>query len=319
MDPYVEDHLQWRLMCPGDMAALTELRRQIEAFDDTMISAVERLVGVDETGLDENCVGGWDNYGSLLAYGWNVVDPDPDAARVTLTGGVHPTQRFLSIGRNLLLWQQTRAVEWRDAERPGHDLELRSYVEAVQPGLRHVLLLFGFTEERHFIDMHRYLDDVPVPRDVDGISFVPFHTERSDELHDLHHLCFSADAAIDHDHWNKSLARVRHDWSWLAIDRGATVGYVLSGEDDAAAMDGVVEGWTGRFGVHPAHRRRGIASALLERTMVSMADSSCPGAGIGVDTTDPDVPGRMVALLGYEVRDSVLLMVKTMQGAKSVS
>lgn len=317
MDAYVEDHLHWRLIVPGDMDELTTLRHQIEAFDDTLFAAGEGLVRMgDANSLDLNCVGGWDDYGSLLAYGYNLVDFDSEGARVTLAGGVHPTHRYQSVGRHLLNWQQRRAREWRDADRPGLDLWLGCYVEGGQTGLRHLLEKSGFREERHFIDMHRRLDDVPVPRGVEGISFEPFDTTRSDEVHELHHLCFSADANADHDHWDQSLARVRQDWSWLALNDGEAVGYVLSGEDDAAAMDGVVEGWTDRIGVHPAHRRRGIASALLERTLVSMAGSRCPGAGIGVDTTDAAVPGALSGWLGYEPRDTVLLMSKTIPGGE---
>lgn len=320
MDVYVEDNLHWRLLVRNDMDDLSRLRHQIEAFDDPLLAAGEGLAGLDDAdNLELNCVGGWDNYGSLLAFGCNLVDHDSDGARMILAGGVHPTHRYQSIGRHLLTWQQGRAREWRDVERPGQDLWIGCYVEAGQPGLRHLLGLSGFREERHFIDMHRGLDDVPVPRSVDGISFVPFDMARSDELHRLHHLCFSADAKPDHDHWAKSLARVRHDWSWLAINDGEAVGYVLSGEDDASGQDGVVEGWTDRIGVHPAHRRRGIASALLERTMVAMAHSRCPGAGIGVDTTGEEEPRVLRGWLGYEPRDSVLLMSKTMPGGDSVS
>ncbi|RMB58763.1 GNAT family N-acetyltransferase [Tessaracoccus antarcticus] len=320
MDHWVEDHLQWRLMTAEDAGELTHLREQIEVFDDTMFSGVEQLGRTAWlASLEDDCVGGWDHYGSLVAYGWNVPDTDPKRARVTLAGGVHPTHRDLSIGRNLIAWQEARAMAWRDRHRPGLDLWLGSYVEDVQPGLRHLLRSTGFHEERHFFDMHRRLDDVPTPRSIDGIDFVPFELSRSDEVHNLHHLCFLADVPADQDHWDKSLPRIRPDWSWVALQGEEAVGYALSGIDDAAAMDGVVEGWTDRLGVHPAHRRRGIASGLLEHTMVSMAQSGCPGAGIGVDTQDPNLPRFLHGSLGYESRDAVVLMAKTIPVAESVS
>lgn len=317
MDSFVEDHLHWRLMNDGDMDDLGRLRHQIEAFDDMLIPAVERLVGLDDVQLDENCVGGWDNYGSLLAYGWNIVDPNPDLARITIAGGVHPTHRYLSIGRRLLEWQQARALEWRDEQHPGRDLWLGCYVEAMQPGLRHLLENMGFQDERHFIDMHRRLTKLKTPRTIDGVSIVPFNLSRSEEVHQLHHVCFGAD--IHHDHWDISLARVRNEWSWVAVKDGKTVGYVLSGEDQAAAMDGVVEGWTERLGVHPDHRRQGIAVALLEHTLKSMADSQCSDAGIGVDTVDAGFLQVLNNTLGYEQRDSVQLMSKTIPAEESVS
>ena len=311
VDSYVEDHLHWKPVTAEDLEELDCLREQIGSLDDTMLSVTDRPVELGgEDGLDENCIGGWDNYGSLLAYGWNVVDPDPGRARVTLVGGVHPTHRYLDIGRKLLAWQQARAMEWRDAHRPGMDLWMGCYVEAGQPGLQHNLETTGFGVERHFIDMHRTLEALPAPRQVDTVQFVPFEREHSDELHGLHHLCFGAD--INQDHWETSLARVRKDWSWVAVTDEGAVGYVLSGEDRDEGSDGPSEGWTERLGVHPEYRRHGIASALLERTLVSMSQSGCAAAGIGVDTTEPNGAGSLQRVLGYEEGDRVLLMSRTL-------
>ncbi len=318
MDCYVEDHLNWKPVTPADLEELDCLREQIGSLDDALLSATERPVDLaGDDGLDGNCIGGWDNYGSLLAFGWNVVDPDPGLARVTLVGGVHPTHRYLAIGRKLLAWQQARAVEWWQARRPGTDLWMGCYVEAGQPGLHHNLRNAGFVVERHFIDMHHSLRTVPVPRDVDGVSFVPFEHGHSDELHTLHHLCFGAD--VNHDHWETSLSRIRPDWSWVALTDEGAIGYVLSGDDGEEGLDAPLEGWTERLGVHPHHRRRGIASALLERTLLSMSRSGCVSAGIGVDTTEPDAGVALQATLGYEQGDSVLLMSKIVTAGKSVS
>ncbi len=318
MSYYVEDHLNWRPVGAADLEELECLREQIEIFDDSMLSSADSIVQLGgEAGPEENCVGGWDNYGSLLAYAWNVVDPDPGRARITMAGGVHPTHRYLAIGRKLLTWQQKHAIKWRDAHRPGMDLWLGCYVEAGQPGLQHNLTNAGFVLERHFIDMHRTLDTVPTPRDVEGVEFVPFERSHSDELHDLHHVCFGAD--VNHDHWETSLARIRADWSWVAVAGDRAIGYVLSGEENEDSADGRLEGWTERLGVHPADRRRGVASALLERTLVSMSQSGCAAAGIGVDMTEPDTGVRLQVALGYVQGDSVLLMSKTLAAEKSVS
>lgn len=59
--------------------------------------------------------------------------------------------------------------------------------------------------------------------------------------------------------------------------------------------------------------------ALLEHTLKSMADSQCSDAGIGVDTVDAGFLQVLNNTLGYEQRDSVQLMSKTIPAEESVS
>jgi len=77
----------------------------------------------------------------------------------------------------------------------------------------------------------------------------------------------------------------------------------------------VVEGGCGRGGVAGAHRHQGVAEALLARSLRSMADSGCPAAGIGVDTRNRAVADWLHRVLGYEERDSVTLLGKSIPAA----
>ncbi len=310
MEPYVEGHLHWRFLTMDDWDEVTGLRAQLAALDDSLMPAIDRVVGVDFDLQEADAVGGWDSYGSLLAFGCSFRAPEPDPLRIYLIGGVHPTHRYQGIGSALLSWQEQQAIAWRDEHRPGEELWLGCYGEMLQPGLQRLLESRGFTVERYFIDMHRNLDQLPHPAEIPGIHFEIFTEGLSSQILTLHNACFTS--SVSEQAWRESLQAdtFRADWSWVALQDGEVVGYCLSGTDDGAGLDGVMEGWCDRLGVADGHRHRGVAQSLLARAMHSMADSGCPAAGIGVDTRDKAAADWLNRVLGYEVRDGVTLYVK---------
>ena len=316
MELYIENHLKWRLLTPDDWDEMLSLRAQLEALDDLVLPATDRVIGGAARSMTAgDAIGGWDSYGNLSAFGWNIPEPGSHPAKLFLLGGVHPTHRYQGIGRALLAWQEERALAWRDEQHPGEPIWLGSYVEADQTCLRHLLVQRGFLAERYFFDMHRELFDLPRPHDIPGLVFENFTPERSRQVLELHNSCFSA--RIDDDAWAESLGEetFRADWSWVALRGDEVVGYCLSGTDDAAGLDGVMEGWCDRLGVAGAHRHQGVAEALLARSLRSRADSGCPAAGIGVDTRNRAVADWLHRVLGYEERDSVTLLGKSIPAA----
>lgn len=318
MEPYVDERLQWRALTPADLEDLAALRSQIELLDDPLITGVDRMVqDSDIATMAMSSTGGWDDYGNLLAYGWNIARPD-GILSVHLLGGVHPTHRHMGIGRRLLQWQVDNAMEFRALHHPDMDLWLGCYVDQGHPGLGKALRGLHFTRERFFYDMHRELTHLPTLREVPGIDVVGFDPSYSEAVRTLHNLCFAdpqAPREISRQAWDALLVRdsFRSGWSWVALADGRPVGYAMSGVDEVVAADDeipddVVVGWTGQLGVDPAFRGRGIALALLSRTLRSMAADGCAMAGLGVDTTDPASPALLARELGYEARDGLELM-----------
>ncbi|MCW2810356.1 MAG: family N-acetyltransferase, partial [Friedmanniella sp.] len=76
--------------------------------------------------------------------------------------------------------------------------------------------------------------------------------------------------------------------------------YALSSayEQDWQAQ-GFSQGWTDRLGVRPEWRGRGIASALLYRSMQSFRAAGLDAAGLGVDADDEKGAVRLYEQLGY--------------------
>lgn len=317
MNSWIEQHLDWRPLTAEDIAQLRELRHQIEELDDSVMNTVERIVDLDSVDLIlEDSIGGWDQYGNLLAYGLNVTTTIKDVPRALLLGGVHPTHRYLRIGRSILAWQEERALEYRDTHAPGSDLWIGCYCESSQPGLQRLLQRRGFVPERLFHDMYRDLDRLPPPGDVDEITFAPWDPDALERVRRLHNQCFakSRQTNVDSESWAESLEtpNFRPAWTWLARHGDRIVGYALTREDDAPDGDSTGrQAWTDRLGVHPDYRGRGISTALLLRALRAMADDGCVRAGIGVDTTHENFLDHLEAHLGYRTRDAITLMSKT--------
>lgn len=314
MNDWLEEHLDWRPLRPEDLQQVDELRLQIEELDDSMLRAMERENELPpDHQLENNAIGGWDNYGNLLAYGINVAGAVDDRPRVLLVGGVHPTHRYLKIGRALLAWQEAQAKAWRDLRFPGEELWLGCYAERNQPSLRRMLERNSYRPERLFHDMYRDLSRLPEPTQVDGVEFTQWDESCVEETRALHNRCFKDFRlrGIDETGWRQSVTHdaFRSQWSWVARKNGAIVGYALAHVDLPSGTE-ELHSWTDRLGVDPAYRGQGISTALLTRGLHAMAADGCLSAGIGVDTVNENFLEHLEHHLGYATRDAITLMSK---------
>lgn len=315
MNSWLEEHLDWRPLTPADLPQVEELRLQIEELDDSILRAQEtedELPRVHD--IEDNAIGGWDNYGNLLAYGINIAGAVDDQPRVLLVGGVHPTHRYLKIGRAVLAWQEDAATAWRDLRFPGADLWIGCYAERNQPSLRRLLERNDYRPERLFHDVYRDLTSVPPANPIDGIEFTPWDETCMEETRHLHNRCFMDFRlrGIDEHGWRESLSHedFRPDWSFVARSGGHIVGYALA-HADLPAGSTELQSWTDRLGVAPEFRGRGISTALLVRGLHAMAADGCVSAGIGVDTVNENFLKHLEHRLGYATRDAITLMSKT--------
>ena len=65
--------------------------------------------------------------------------------------------------------------------------------------------------------------------------------------------------------------------------------------------DGSRLGFTEAISVQPAHRRRGLARALLAASLRAVRDAGATLAGLGVDSQNPNQAQALYASMGYEV------------------
>ncbi len=262
---------------------------------------------------------GIDDAGEVRAAA--VVDLRPGDAsllRAWCLGTVHPDWRGRGIGRTVLEWQLARAQDLVRERRAGG--------EPLVPGLacvgtdehtvdRHRLArAAGMTPRRWFLVMQRDLTD-PVPEvSLDaGLRLVPYSADLDEAIRHAHNEAFQ-----DHwgsqpwtpeawQQWETGHRDFRADWSFAVLDGdphagGDVAAYALSAGFPADwAAKGYTEGWTGKLGVRRGWRGRGLAKALLARSMQAFRASGMQFATLDVDAESLTGAVRLYEGLGYTV------------------
>ena len=304
--------MQFELVAIGrqDIPAIHDLTRRWERHWNSPIATSESEVA--ETFDDPYLAPDLDTRGvwageRLVAFGTVVHTPSGvRQERVFVQGLVDPDTRGNGVGRRLLAWQIERATEKLRMCDPSIPWYIRTGEwDWIDDALR-LQRRFGLESVRWFEDMLRPLSaplQVPRPSDV---SIVDWTEVGSDELLRLSNESFA-------DHWGStprdatawehllSSSTVRTDLSFVATAGSQPVGYALNaffGDDEE--ISGRRDGWIESLGVKKEWRRRGIAAALIARSLDAFRGAGFTHAMIGVDTDNPSGAAGLYQRLGFE-------------------
>jgi len=86
----------------------------------------------------------------------------------------------------------------------------------------------------------------------------------------------------------------------VAFDGDRIAGQILNYLGDLEP-DGTRIGWTENISVQPEHRRRGLARALLARSLAVVRDAGATCAGLGVDLRNPNQAVVLYESMGYRI------------------
>jgi len=207
----------------------------------------------------------------------------------------------------LLSWAE--AVGRRGLAAGAAPRVLRVPVEEHRAGHRAVVEAAGFEAGRSFALMEVALEAVPPPgAPADGVEVAVWTADLDDGVRLANNEAFA-------DHWG-SLPMTAEEWaagyaestqfrpdlSYLALVEGRVVGFCLTEVDEEHnAERGVAEAYVHKVGTVRDHRRRGIATHLLQRSLVAARDSGLDRASLEVDESSHTNATEVYRRLGFTV------------------
>jgi mycothiol synthase len=225
---------------------------------------------------------------------------------------LHPRERRQGIGRAMLGWCEERlaakAMALPDrATVPG---TMQAFTFGTDAGAVALLDQSGWTRNGQGYEMVRpTMDDIPDVPMPEGLVVRPVGTDESSRRAVW---LAAVDAFRDHrdepepadEDWQQFLGDPHQDPAlWVvAFDgdeiAGAVIGKIDPGEN---AHHGRERGICDSVFTRRTWRRRGLARALLARTLVRLRDHGMTSAYLGVDSLNPNQAMTLYSSLGFEV------------------
>jgi mycothiol synthase len=229
----------------------------------------------------------------------------------------HPRVQGRGLGRALIAWGEARSLA-SIAEGTGGPADMPHVVDGIghlgDLDSEHLAASLGYAPARYFFEMRRPLDapipDRPLP---EGLEVRPV-------LPDQHRAIWAADCEAFEDHWDAA-ARSDEDFDGMfahpSVDpglwqvawdgdevAGSVMTWILAEEN---ARLGVERAWLEHVSVRRPWRGRGLASALIVRTLRHLQGLGMEDAALGVDAANPTGALRLYESLGFRaVRTAIL-------------
>jgi mycothiol synthase len=208
---------------------------------------------------------------------------------------VHPEHVGRGIGAHLLGFLERRMQEHVTDDQGAI---LWNWIDLDDEAARRMLEAAGFTEVRRHFTMMIDLSGTDLQSSLpERISIRTCREDDAELIHSLGEETFAEHwgfTPLSYEQWRKqSYERSDTDLSmwFLALEDDEPVGFLIG-----RAMDGL--GWVGDLGVRKAHRRRGVASALLRHSFSDFERRGLSKVGLGVDASNETQAVRVYENLG---------------------
>ena len=245
--------------------------------------------------------------GELVGYSRRYWSPLNEGGRAYESFGfLHPAWRRRGIGTAVLRYNEEglRAIA---AEHPDDGPKwLTGGGLDSQRGTLALLRSAGYEPIRYGYDMLRpTLDDIPEVPMPEGLEVRPAQREQYRAIWEANNEAFR-DHWGEHDESEASYRRFLESpdaepelWR-VAWDGDEVAGLVINSIDKAGNEQfGRARGWLDSVSVRRPWRRRGLARALIARSLVAFRERGMTSAGLGVDTENPTGALHLYESLGF--------------------
>jgi mycothiol synthase len=226
-------------------------------------------------------------------------------------GAVHPEWRRRGIGTAMLRWNEAHLREIAGGQTYAGPRWLGTHGSDANPGLVALMRRDGYTRVRGFHLMVRPdLQDIqvpPLPEDVEIRALAPdqYRTVFRAAIEAFKdHFGGAEDADewfrewVDGPHFDPSLILVAWDGDEVA---GGVINTIRAEENRTL---GIRRGFLDDVFTRRPWRRRGLARALLGRSLVLLRDRGMTSAALGVDATNPNQALGLYESAGFRVAES---------------
>ncbi len=238
----------------------------------------------------------------------SVVDTTDGLREYRLDGAVDPAWRRRGVGHALLADGERHQRDLAAAEEATGRAVLGSWSGETQAGDAALLESAGFRPVRWFFEMVRpTLDDVPEVSLPDGLEIRPVHAALAPRV-------WAASVESFQDHWGGFDRSEEQLQRWLgspstdlsiwvvAFDGDEVAGGVINAIDAAENEAlGLRRGWLSTVFTRRPWRRRGLAGALIARSLALHRDRGMTSAALGVDANNPNGALGLYERIGFVV------------------
>jgi mycothiol synthase len=233
---------------------------------------------------------------------------------------LEPAQRRQGIGQAMLSWSERRLAEIAaavPADRPG---ELFGFTYATDLGGKALLEKNGWRAVARGYEMVRpTLHDVPTMPLPAGLVVRPVAERERRKIWEAAREAFRDErdeAEWTEEDWARFPEEMPDHSLWvIAFDGDAVAGGVLNAIDKASnAHHGRARGTLASVWTGARWRRRGVAKALIARSLVVHREHGMTSAYLGVDGANPNQAMDLYAGMGFEVATSTIDWRKPLPG-----
>jgi mycothiol synthase len=258
--------------------------------------------------------------GALAAMGVGIPLPGHDGDMVQVAVAVRPDLRAGGLQEELLRYIEARAAEY--SAQTGKSLKLTASANASQANYVKLYEENGFRPVRWFLELERDLEQ-PIPEHAMPEGIQARTLELEGDVESLH---FIIDDSF-RDHWNpisftvEQLAhwirspKFRPDLALLAFsESGEPAGACISAvRDEYNRLNNAREGYVNTLGVRRPFRGRGLARALLSRSLRLLKEEGLTTSVLDVDAESPTGATRLYESVGFTERKRSIVFHKELQ------